>query len=141
MHGDVIGPVTLDFVLRLILARVAGVPLVLGIARMNFDDPAADLSGFGIPADVIADFEFTAAQCDLRPLASFQYLIQGRISWINVNYPALRLGKAKRSRVTCGRVAPAGSCKPSASLRLPRPIRAAHTSSYTKRGVAFFQLI
>ena len=69
MHGDVIGPVTLDFVLRLILAGVARVPLVFGVACMNFDDPAADPSGFGIPSDVIADFEFTAAQCGLRPLA------------------------------------------------------------------------
>src|SRR5688572_30376366 len=52
--------VALDLVLRLILARVAWVPLVLGIAGVDLNDPAAHMPGLGIPTDVIADFELRA---------------------------------------------------------------------------------
>lgn len=60
MHGNVIGLVALDLVLWLIHAGMAGMPLVLRLARVNLDDPSADDSGFGIPANVIADFEHLA---------------------------------------------------------------------------------
>src|SRR5678815_3747116 len=39
---------------------MARMPLVLRIARVNLDDPSADIPGFGIPANVIADFEHLA---------------------------------------------------------------------------------
>jgi hypothetical protein len=63
MHGDVIRLVALDFILRLILGGVTGVALVIRIPRMDLDDPASDVPGFGIPGDVIALFE---AFCHLR---------------------------------------------------------------------------
>src|SRR6185503_5456200 len=57
VHGDVFGLVALDLVLGNVLAGVARMALVLGVASMDLDDPAAHMSGFRIPADVIADFE------------------------------------------------------------------------------------
>jgi hypothetical protein len=57
VHGDVIRLIALDFILRLIPAGVARVALVVRIFGMDFDNPAADVSGFGIPDDVIALFE------------------------------------------------------------------------------------
>jgi hypothetical protein len=43
--------------LRIILAAMARVTLVLGVTRMHFGDLAADVTGFGIPAHVVADLE------------------------------------------------------------------------------------
>src|SRR5690242_14155396 len=57
VQGDVIGLVALDRVLRVILAGVVGIALVVDVADVHPLDPAADPSGFGIPADVIADLE------------------------------------------------------------------------------------
>jgi hypothetical protein len=57
MHRDVIGLAALDFILRIVLARVMGISLVIDVVRMNFDDRAADMAGFRIPGHVIADFE------------------------------------------------------------------------------------
>ena len=57
MHRNVIGLAALDFILRLILARVMSVPLVVKVLCMHFDDSAADMAGFRIPGHVIADFE------------------------------------------------------------------------------------
>src|SRR5699024_10329696 len=58
VHGDVVGPVALDLVLRLVPAGMAGVALVLRIAGVDPGDPAADVTGLGVPADVVADLEF-----------------------------------------------------------------------------------
>jgi hypothetical protein len=60
MHGDMIGFVAFDFILRLILAGVAGMASVIGIADMDLDDPATDMSSLGIPGNVIADLEVFA---------------------------------------------------------------------------------
>src|SRR5699024_9624241 len=57
VHGNVIGLVALDFVLRLVLAAAAHMALVFDILRVNPGDCAADPAGFGVPAHVITDFE------------------------------------------------------------------------------------
>jgi hypothetical protein len=58
VHRDVIGLVALDFILRIIRAGVMSVSLVIGVSCMDLDDPAADLTGFGVPRHVIANLEF-----------------------------------------------------------------------------------
>ena len=57
MHGDMVGFIALDFILRLIRTGVMSVSFVADIPRMHLDNLAADASGFGIPAHVVADFE------------------------------------------------------------------------------------
>ena len=57
MRRDVIGGIALDFVLRLVRARVASVAFIVGISGMYFDDGATDVARFGIPADMVADFK------------------------------------------------------------------------------------
>ena len=57
VHRDVIGLVALDLVLRIGFAATVRVALVVGIARVHLDDRSAHVTGFGIPANVIADFE------------------------------------------------------------------------------------
>lgn len=57
MHGDVIGLVALDLILRIILARVMDVSFVVRIFRVNLNDPATDAARLGVPANVIAHFE------------------------------------------------------------------------------------
>lgn len=57
MQRHVIGLVALDLVLRIVGARVMRISLVGHVFLMHPHDPAADPAGFGIPADVIADFE------------------------------------------------------------------------------------
>ena len=57
MHGDMVRFIAFDLVLWLVLAGMVRVPLVIHVRRMDLDNPAADVSGLGIPGDVIADFE------------------------------------------------------------------------------------
>ena len=57
MHRDVVGLVALDFILWIILARVMGMPLVIGVFGVHLDDLAADMAGLRVPGHVIADFE------------------------------------------------------------------------------------
>ena len=57
VHGDVIGLVALDFVLRVFNAAMADVTLVGRVAGMHFHDMATDLAGFRIPAHVVANLE------------------------------------------------------------------------------------
>jgi hypothetical protein len=57
MHRYVFGLVALDFILRIILARVMSVSLVVDVFGMHFDDLAADMAGLRVPGHVIADFE------------------------------------------------------------------------------------
>src|SRR6185312_14702924 len=63
VHGDVVGLVALDLVLRIVLAAVAGVALVVGVAGVDLDDLAADVAGLGVPAHVVADLECMAHGC------------------------------------------------------------------------------
>src|SRR5579872_6736485 len=60
MHRDVVGLHTLDFVLRIIGARVTGIPLVINVFCMHFDDHAADMASLGVPSHVIADLKSIA---------------------------------------------------------------------------------
>ena len=44
MHRNMIGFTTPDLILRVIFARMMGVPFVIEVFRMNFDDLAADMA-------------------------------------------------------------------------------------------------
>lgn len=57
MHGDMIGRIALDFILRLVLTRVMRMALVIRVLRMNLDNPASNMPSLGIPSDVITDLE------------------------------------------------------------------------------------
>jgi len=57
MHRDVIGLGTLDFVLRIILARVTGMPFVVNVDCVHLDKCAADTPDFRVPRHKIIDFE------------------------------------------------------------------------------------
>src|SRR5690606_13472134 len=57
VHGDMVSLVALDLVLRLLLAGVARMAFVLGVASMHLGDLAADPPSLGVPADMIADVE------------------------------------------------------------------------------------
>ena len=57
MYGDMIILVALDLVLRRLRAGAMRVALVVEVACMDPVDPATDVSGFGVPRDVIADLE------------------------------------------------------------------------------------
>jgi hypothetical protein len=58
MQGDVVGLVTLDLILRLVLARMMDISFVVHIFRMHLDNAAADPPGFRVPGDMIVLFEF-----------------------------------------------------------------------------------
>jgi hypothetical protein len=57
MHCNMIRVITLNFILRFVSTGVVRVPLIIGVLRVNLDDSAADMPGFGIPGHVIADFK------------------------------------------------------------------------------------
>ena len=65
VHGNVLGLVALDLILRIVLGTMARVTLILGIAGINLDDPASDMARFGIPTDVVTDLEFCGHEFDL----------------------------------------------------------------------------
>ena len=52
-----VGLAALDLVLRQLGARAMRVALVIEVVGMNPDDRAADVTGFRVPADPIADLE------------------------------------------------------------------------------------
>src|SRR6516164_4786723 len=58
VHGDVIGFVALDFVLRVVFRGVPQIALMGKIPPVHLDDFAAHARGFRVPADVAADSEF-----------------------------------------------------------------------------------
>jgi hypothetical protein len=57
VQSDVVGPVALNLVLRLVLARVMHVAFVIHVLRVHFDDSAADPPGLRIPAHAVACLE------------------------------------------------------------------------------------
>ena len=57
MEGDVVGLVTLDFVLRYAPARMVNVAFVIDVSSVDFDYFSVHPARFRIPAYVIADFE------------------------------------------------------------------------------------
>src|SRR6266566_4406115 len=66
MHGDVVGLVTLDFILWLILACVVRVPFVINIFGVHLDDRPGDVSSLRVPGHVIADLELSLHDGPLR---------------------------------------------------------------------------
>src|SRR5665213_1454079 len=58
VKGNVLSLAALDLVLRRFRARVVRVAVNIEISRMDVNDRAADASGLGIPAHMIAGFEF-----------------------------------------------------------------------------------
>src|SRR3546814_4785761 len=57
VHGDVVGLVAPDLVLRIVLAAVAGVAVPVEVLHVHFGDLAADVASFGIQRVVCADLE------------------------------------------------------------------------------------
>ena len=57
MRRDVVRLGALDFILRIVLARVVGMSFVVEIFCVYLDDCAADMAGLRVPGHVIADFE------------------------------------------------------------------------------------
>src|SRR3546814_4895814 len=62
VHGDVVGLVAPDLVLRIVLAAVAGVAVPVEVLHVHFGDLAADVASFGIPRAVVADLELPGPQ-------------------------------------------------------------------------------
>jgi hypothetical protein len=58
VQSDVIGLVTLDFVLRLIFCRVMNVAFVIHFLAMDLDDLAANAARVGVPPHVASHSEF-----------------------------------------------------------------------------------
>jgi len=56
VHGDVIGHIAFDFILRFVGAGVVRVGFEHHIPRMHLDDVTPDAAGLGVPAYVVADF-------------------------------------------------------------------------------------
>jgi hypothetical protein len=61
----VVSLIALDLVLGIIAARVMDITFVVHIFYVHFHDSAADAASFGIPADMIANFERFFAHLDL----------------------------------------------------------------------------
>jgi hypothetical protein len=57
MQGEVIGLITLDFILRFIRAGMMNVTFVGDVASMHFHDFSMHPPGFRIPAHAIANLE------------------------------------------------------------------------------------
>jgi hypothetical protein len=60
VHRDVIGLVALDLILWLVWARMVRIALIVGVSRVDLDDPATDVPCLGIPGDMVANFETIA---------------------------------------------------------------------------------
>jgi len=69
-----VGFIALDFILRLILARVVGIAFVVDVFGVHPHHSAGDATRLGIPADMIANFEFSChekGQCFKSALLDF----------------------------------------------------------------------
>jgi len=60
VHGDVVGRVALNLVLRLIFVGMVHIAFVVRIARVDPDYPARHMASLGIPANMIPDLEVFA---------------------------------------------------------------------------------
>lgn len=60
MHGDVIGLVALYLILRVGRTDVMRIALIIHVAGMDPDDPAADIACFGVSRDMVANPEAIA---------------------------------------------------------------------------------
>src|SRR5215471_14337457 len=66
VQSDMVGLVALNFVLRLVLARVMHVTFVTHVLRVRLYDSAADSSCLGIPTHVVADLKVFCHAFTLR---------------------------------------------------------------------------
>ena len=57
VHGDVISFVALDLILRITFSGVMHVTFVLHVVRVYLDDIAFNVSGFGVPSDMVSNRE------------------------------------------------------------------------------------
>jgi hypothetical protein len=57
VQGDVVSLIAYDLVLGIATARVMDITLIFHVFYVYFHYPAADAASFGIPADMVADFE------------------------------------------------------------------------------------
>jgi hypothetical protein len=57
VHGDVISFVALDLILRITFSGVMHVTFVLHVLRVFIDDNAFNISGFGVPSDMVSNSE------------------------------------------------------------------------------------
>lgn len=83
MHGDVIGFVALDLVLRVLFRAAAYVPLVFRVPGVDFRDLAGDITGFGVPADVISDLECVSHGVSLS-LISGVGMLHASVLWRDI---------------------------------------------------------
>src|SRR6266568_1694985 len=67
VQSHMIGLVALNFVLRVLLARVVDISFVIHVLRVHLDDSAADSSGLRIPTHPATRFE---SFCHNQPCAS-----------------------------------------------------------------------
>jgi hypothetical protein len=58
MHRHMLAFVTLNLILGVVLTRVMRIPLVVGVSSVHLYDRAAHMTRFGVPAHMIAHFEF-----------------------------------------------------------------------------------
>lgn len=57
VQSDVVSLIALDLVLGITTVRVMDIALIIHVFYVHLHDPAADATGFRIPADMVADFE------------------------------------------------------------------------------------
>jgi len=76
MQGDMIGLVTFYLILWLFRAGVMRVSLVIHVTCVNFDDSPANMSGLGIPGNVIADFKVFRHSHSLRNMITEKYRVK-----------------------------------------------------------------
>ena len=88
MQRDVIGLVALDLVLGIFLGAAMHVALVFGVVCMHLDDLASDVTGFRIPAYVIADLECVVIAGAVAHLAS-SGLSRNAIEFTGINRHAV----------------------------------------------------
>jgi hypothetical protein len=57
VHGNVTSFVALDLILRVIFGAVMNVTLEIYVVRVFLDDGAFNVSGFGVPSDMVSNSE------------------------------------------------------------------------------------
>jgi hypothetical protein len=57
VHGDVISFVALDLILWIAFSAVMHITFVLHVVRVFLDDNAFNVSGFGVPSDMVSNSE------------------------------------------------------------------------------------
>jgi hypothetical protein len=63
MQSDMIRPIALDLILRVVRAGVMGVALVIDVLGMHSHDTTGNAAGLGIPANVVTYLETACHGC------------------------------------------------------------------------------